>query len=104
MNLPYETYLKHSIVTLYGGLLRGLKVLNVSLGGEFIVYPPTKLDSDTPSVLNLNSITVLDGGTLLYQGTVDDWDTLYINLEAGLLVTGGGTVTANRLNVNGKTF
>ena len=54
MNLPYETYLKDSVVTLYGGVVSGIHTLNISLGGAFIAHPKAKQVGGDESQLVLN--------------------------------------------------
>ena len=101
VNLPYDTYLMDSVVTLYGGILRGVETLNISLDGSFIAYPPAQLGSDEPSVYNLNSITVLDGGLFKYIGYTEAGDGLIVNLDGGFAVRGGGLVEVNKLTLSG---
>ena len=101
MNLPFDTYLRDSVVTLYGGVLRGVHSLNVSLGGAFIAYPRAALNSGQRSHFRLHSVTVLDGGRFEYRGRAADADALVIELDGDFTVRGGGFVTANKLLLTG---
>ena len=112
VNLPYNTYLHDSRVTLYGGVLQGVHTLNVSLDGVFTIYPPARLNtsssssSSSPSSskeLRLNSIVVLDGGRLEFTGSTEDADAMTIVLDGGLVVQGGGVLSANDLHVRGQS-
>ncbi|CAH1775844.1 unnamed protein product, partial [Owenia fusiformis] len=103
INLPFETYLKDSRVILYGGELLGLKKLNVSLNGEFIAYPEARLFADYDSEFNLESIEVLDGGILGFEGTAAAEDVMTMSLDA-LIVRGGGLFYANKLDLTAKTI
>ena len=102
VNLPHDTYLHDCVVTLYGGTLSGVHTLNISLDGAFIIHPKAKLDSGTESVFNLNSITVLDGGVMRYEGVTAQNDGLVVNLEGGLVVQGGGVIEGNNIKVKGE--
>ena len=79
MNLPYNTYLHDSRVTLYGGVLQGIHTLNISLDGVFTIYPPARLNTSShgslvSKELRLNSIIILDGGRFEFTGTTEDLD------------------------------
>ena len=100
--MPTETYLLNSVITLYGGILRGLKTLNISLGGAFIAYPKAALDSGVESYFHLDSITILDGGLFKYEGKANDGDALTVELDGGLVVQGGAQVIANKLTLKGQ--
>ena len=101
VNLPYDTFLKDCTVTLYGGVLRGVHTLNISLGGSFIAYPPAALGSGEPSHFNLDSISILDGGVFRYEGHAEQEDAVVISLDGSLVVHGGGQLIGNKITVKG---
>ena len=105
MNLPFDTYLRDCRVTLYGGILRGVETLNISLDGSFTIYPPARLNNSagtTDNEFTLNSITVLDGGAFRYMGVAEDDNQMNVILNGSLHVLGGGEFHANNLNLQGK--
>ena len=106
VNLPYNTYLHDSRVTVYGGVLQGIHTLNISLDGVFTIYPPARRNTSHGSLvskeLHLNSIIILDGGRFEFTGTTEDRDKLDIVLGGGLVVQGGGVMSGNYLNISGK--
>ena len=104
VNLPAETFLRGSSVTLYGGVLRGVESVIMSLGGSLIIHPQAKLDSDIPSAFNLKAIKIHDGGLLAYKGDSNNGDTLSVQLQNHLIVHGGGRVEFNSMSVTGNIF
>ena len=102
VNLPSDTFLKDCTVTLFGGVLRGVHTLNISLGGAFIAYPLAALDSGEPSHFKLDSISVLDGGLFKYEGHSEEGDAVVISLDGSLIVHGGGQLTGNKITVKGQ--
>ncbi|KAL8620488.1 hypothetical protein ACOMHN_056880 [Nucella lapillus] len=104
VNLPYNTYLHQSRVTLYGGVLQGVHTLNLSLGGVFTIYPPARLNASGgqqgAKELRLNSMVILDGGRFEFTGLTHSHDTLSVVLEGGLVVHGGGVMTGNNIHVS----
>ena len=99
--MPYDTFLKDCTVTLYGGVLRGVHTLSISLGGSFIAYPPAALDSGESSHFNLDSISILDGGVFRYEGRTEQEDAVVISLDGSLVVHGGGQMFGNKITVKG---
>ena len=91
-------------MTLYGGLLRGVETLNISLDGAFTVYPPVKHNATSTteeSTFSLNSITILDGGLFDYKGDADNDNKLNILLDGSLHIRGGGIFKVNSLYLEG---
>ena len=103
--MPFDTYLKDCRVTLYGGLLRGVETLNISLAGAFTVYPSVKHNATSvteESSFSLNSITILDGGLFDYKGDAEHDNKLNIHLDGGLHIRGGGIFKVNNLYLEGQ--
>jgi len=105
VNLPFDSYLKDCRVTLYGGLLKGVETLNISLDGTFTVYPPVKHNASSSteeSTFSMNSITILDGGLFDYKGDTANDNKLNIFLDGSLHIRGGGIFQVNSLYLEGK--
>ena len=50
---------------------------------------------------NLNTLSILDGGSLTYFGTAERGEYLTLNLTADLMIRGGGLMTVNKLKLTG---
>ena len=68
----------------------------------FQVYPPAELDFSNR--FEMNSISVLDGGVLAFEGTAEGDSKMEIILEGGLHVHGGGEVKTNNIYLEGMIF
>ena len=98
-NLPEDTYLKDNTVADHGGTLANIRTLNISLGGEFLSYPPA---DHSPVVYDFfNTIHILDGGLFQFFGTAADEDKLTIQMEGDLHIRGGGEMIVNNLDIYG---
>lgn len=104
MNLPYDTYLRDCRITLYGGLLRGVATLNISLDGSFTVYPPARLNNSLSSRNDfvMDSITILDGGVFKFMGTAEENNGLNVTLTGSLHIQGGGEFRTNNIYLQGQ--
>lgn len=105
VNLPYETYLHNSRVTLYGGVLQGIHTLNISLDGVFTIYPPARINnSDSPGskMIHFNSLSILDGGRFEFNGSAEENDDINIVLDGELAIQGGGIMSGNKMNITGE--
>ena len=51
---------------------------------------------------NLNTISILDGGSFSYHGTAENDDVLTVNLAGDLMIRGGGEMTVNKMVMNGE--
>lgn len=101
-NLPADTYLKDVTVYDYGGTITGLETFNISRGGAVKVYPPLSSNPHfRPIVYNLNTISILDGGSFYYYGKAEESDVLTVNLTGDLMIRGGGEMYVNKMNLNG---
>ena len=104
MNLPYDTYLQDCRITLYGGILRGVATLNISLDGSFTVYPPARLNNSHSNSHDfvMDSITILDGGLFSFVGTAEGNNKLNVTLTGSLHIQGGGEFRTNNIYLQGQ--
>lgn len=89
---------------MYGGLLRGVATLNISLDGSFTVYPPARLNNSLSSRNDfvMDSITILDGGVLKFMGTAEENNRLNVTLTGSLHIQGGGEFRTNNIYLQGQ--
>ncbi|KAI8478546.1 hypothetical protein Bbelb_437250, partial [Branchiostoma belcheri] len=99
LGLPHHTYLQDTTLTLYGGKLLGVQTLNISLDGKLDIKATSKINTETPGTLVLNSITVLNGGVLSYLEGPEDEAGLMVQLDGSFTVRGGAEVAANKLYI-----
>lgn len=103
VNLPSDTYLKDVTVYDYGGTITGLETFNISRGGAVKVYPPLASNPHfRPNVYDLNTISVLDGGSFYYYGEAEADDVFTVNLTGDLMIRGGGEMHVNKMKLNGE--
>ncbi|WAR26294.1 hypothetical protein MAR_011998 [Mya arenaria] len=101
VNLPSDTYLKDVTVSDYGGTILGLETFNISRGGAVHVYPPEASNPHFKEIVyDLNTISILDGGSFTYHGTAENNDVLTVNLAGDLMIRGGGVMTVNKMILN----
>ena len=93
--------MKDATITLLGGLLRGVEILDVSLNSNFIIHPKSRLASDSNSVFIFEKVSIFDGGVIKYMGSAEAGDVLTMNVTSTLAVKGGGELHVNNLLLSG---
>lgn len=69
------------------------------------VYPPLISNPHfRPIIYNLNTISILDGGTFFYYGYAEADDELTVTLAGDLMIRGGGAMYVNKMKLSGTSY